>query len=114
MASLHPTVSEYYTDKNVFITGATGFIGKVLLEKLLRSCPNVGNLYLLVRPKKSQDCHQRITEISQSPVSLYMFINVIEILHFGIITIYICMYICVHHDRTNAEILVSSKFICLT
>ncbi|XP_076114354.1 fatty acyl-CoA reductase 1-like isoform X1 [Mytilus galloprovincialis] len=68
MASLHPTVSEYYTDKNVFITGATGFIGKVLLEKLLRSCPNVGNLYLLVRPKKSQDCHQRITEISQSPV----------------------------------------------
>jgi FlaA1/EpsC-like NDP-sugar epimerase len=35
MASHNPNVSEWYTDKNIFITGATGFIGKVLLEKLL-------------------------------------------------------------------------------
>ena len=68
MASHNPNVSEWYTDKNIFITGATGFIGKVLLEKLLRSCPNIGKLYLLIRPKKSQDCHQRIEEISQSPI----------------------------------------------
>ena len=62
------SIPEYYTDKNVFITGATGFIGKVLIEKILRSCPNVGNLYILVRPKKAQDCYQRIQEMTQSSV----------------------------------------------
>jgi FlaA1/EpsC-like NDP-sugar epimerase len=29
------SIPEYYTDKNIFITGATGFIGKVLIEKIL-------------------------------------------------------------------------------
>ena len=89
MASHNPNVSEWYTDKNIFITGATGFIGKVLLEKLLRSCPNIGKLYLLIRPKKSQDCHQRIEEISQSPVrfcfcfpnSKYMYLFYIKLTH---------------------------------
>ena len=87
MASHNPNVSEWYTDKNIFITGATGFIGKVLLEKLLRSCPSIGKLYLLIRPKKSQDCHQRIEEISQSPVrfcfcfpnSKYMYLFYIKL-----------------------------------
>ena len=64
------SIPEYYTDKNIFITGATGFIGKVLIEKLLRSCPNVGNVYILVRPKKAQDCYQRIQELSQSSVRI--------------------------------------------
>ena len=29
-------MERFYKDKVVFITGGTGFIGKVLLEKLLR------------------------------------------------------------------------------
>ncbi|KAK3603214.1 hypothetical protein CHS0354_036144 [Potamilus streckersoni] len=63
-----PTVAEYYTGKNIFITGGTGFIGKVLIEKLLRSCPNLNKIYLLVRPKKSQNIVSRIEELTKCPL----------------------------------------------
>jgi len=35
--------------KNVFLTGATGFVGKVLVEKILRDVPDIGKLFLLIR-----------------------------------------------------------------
>ncbi|KAI4894800.1 hypothetical protein NFI96_017097 [Prochilodus magdalenae] len=57
------TIPEYYTGKNVLITGATGFMGKVLLEKLLRSCPGVKAAYVLVRPKASQSPSARIADM---------------------------------------------------
>lgn len=47
-----PSVAQYYEGKCMFVTGATGFIGKVLIEKLLRCCPNIRSIYLLMRPKK--------------------------------------------------------------
>lgn len=34
-------VTEYYKNKNVFITGGTGFLGIALIDKILRSCPDV-------------------------------------------------------------------------
>jgi fatty acyl-CoA reductase len=42
-------VKQFYEGKSVLITGATGFIGKVVLEKLLRDIPNVGTIYIIVR-----------------------------------------------------------------
>lgn len=30
------SIQEFYKDATVFITGATGFLGKILVEKLLR------------------------------------------------------------------------------
>ena len=45
------TISKFYEDKTVFITGATGFMGKVLVEKLLRST-KVRKIYLLIRHKE--------------------------------------------------------------
>ena len=63
------SIPEYFSGKNVFVTGATGFIGKVLLEKLVRSCPNVGNIYMLMRPKRSQDVEKRVEELVKCPVS---------------------------------------------
>lgn len=56
-------MAEYYAGKCVLITGATGFMGKVLVEKLLRSCPEVKALYLLVRPKAGQSMQQRVSEM---------------------------------------------------
>ncbi|KAJ8299133.1 hypothetical protein KUTeg_023193 [Tegillarca granosa] len=63
-----PTIAEYYARKNVFITGATGFIGKVLIEKLIRSCPDIGNIYILIRPKRNQDIYQRCKELFDCPI----------------------------------------------
>uniref|UniRef100_A0A665VNR3 Fatty acyl-CoA reductase n=1 Tax=Echeneis naucrates TaxID=173247 RepID=A0A665VNR3_ECHNA len=57
------SVAEYYAGKSVLITGATGFMGKVLVEKLLRSCPEVKALYILVRPKAGQSMQQRVSDM---------------------------------------------------
>lgn len=68
MSSSIPSIPEFYRDKCIFITGATGFMGKALIEKLLRSCPDIKTLYLLVRPKKGKEPEQRIEEIISSKV----------------------------------------------
>ncbi|EDV90840.1 putative fatty acyl-CoA reductase CG5065 [Drosophila grimshawi] len=42
---------DIYKDAVVFITGATGFVGKALLEKLLWSFPQIKRIYMLIRSK---------------------------------------------------------------
>jgi NAD dependent epimerase/dehydratase family enzyme len=64
------SIPEYYEGKNVLLTGATGFLGKVLLEKLLRSCPKVNSVYVLVRQKAGQKPQERVEEILSSKVSV--------------------------------------------
>ncbi|XP_075998005.1 fatty acyl-CoA reductase 1 isoform X2 [Genypterus blacodes] len=56
-------IPEYYVGKTVLITGATGFMGKVLLEKLLRSCPGVKAVYVMVRPKAGQSPQARVNDM---------------------------------------------------
>ncbi|XP_026483587.2 putative fatty acyl-CoA reductase CG5065 [Vanessa tameamea] len=60
---MQPSVAEFYKDKSVFITGATGFLGKALIEKLLRACPGITNIYLLTRPKKGLSPEERLREL---------------------------------------------------
>ncbi|XP_021357688.1 fatty acyl-CoA reductase 1-like isoform X1 [Mizuhopecten yessoensis] len=62
------TIPEFYQDKCVFITGATGFMGKALLEKLLRSCPDIRRVYILIRPKKGKEVSQRLEELLNSEI----------------------------------------------
>jgi fatty acyl-CoA reductase len=61
-------ITEFYHGKNIFVTGATGFIGKVLLEKILRSCPYVSNICSLIRPKKGKTPSDRVEYIVSLPV----------------------------------------------
>lgn len=44
---------------------------KVLVEKLLRSCPGIKNIYLLIRPKRGQEVTTRLTDLLGSPVSIF-------------------------------------------
>jgi fatty acyl-CoA reductase len=80
-------IAQFYAGKNVLVTGATGkkleifkkkrnlfvafaiqisfsqgFMGKVLVEKLLRDCGDVSRIYILVRTKKGASPVQRHTE----------------------------------------------------
>ncbi|KAJ9597823.1 hypothetical protein L9F63_011318 [Diploptera punctata] len=61
-------IQEFYKGRSVLITGATGFCGKSLLEKLLRSCPDIGNIFVLMRPKKGQDVEKRLAKLFSDPV----------------------------------------------
>ena len=44
-------------------------MGKVLVEKLLRSCPDVSHLYLLMRPRRGLDARHRLDDMLTAPVS---------------------------------------------
>lgn len=52
-------INKWYNGKNVLITGATGFIGKCLTEKLLRSNHDIGDIYVMIRGTKSESFQQR-------------------------------------------------------
>ena len=45
-------VRDFYRDKTLMITGCTGYIGKLMLEKLIRSCPDVKRIYVLIRSRQ--------------------------------------------------------------
>ncbi|XP_047098214.1 fatty acyl-CoA reductase wat-like [Schistocerca piceifrons] len=53
-------VAAFYDGAPVFLTGATGFVGTLVLEKLLRSCPGVSTVYVLVRDKKGVPLRERL------------------------------------------------------
>ena len=71
-ASTHtmPTVAEFYRGRDIFLTGGTGFIGKVFIEKLLRSCPEMGDIYMLVRPRRNQTVHDRLKKMFKEKVGM--------------------------------------------
>lgn len=60
-------IQQFYRKKSVFMTGATGFLGKVLMEKMLRTC-DVENIYILMRGKKNDDIHTRVEKIFEDPL----------------------------------------------
>ncbi|CAL1295661.1 unnamed protein product [Larinioides sclopetarius] len=43
-----PRIPDVFNGKTVLITGGNGFLGKVLLEKLLRSCPGISRIIVLL------------------------------------------------------------------
>ncbi|CAH1406257.1 unnamed protein product [Nezara viridula] len=62
------TIKEYFEGQSIFITGNTGTMGKVLIEKLLRCCPGVARLYLLIRGKKNISSEERWKAITELPL----------------------------------------------
>ena len=45
----------FFKGKTVLVTGGTGFLGKVLLEKILWQLPDVRRIVLLIRPHSNKD-----------------------------------------------------------
>ncbi|KAJ8939205.1 hypothetical protein NQ318_019446 [Aromia moschata] len=58
-------IQHFYKNSTVLVTGATGFVGKLVLEKLLRTC-QVKHVYVLVRSKNERDAESRCADIFDS------------------------------------------------
>src|SRR6185437_3931530 len=69
-ASPPPLVpSRIFAGKKLVVVGGTGFLGKVWLSMFLHRFPEVGHLYLMVRPKEEQTAEERFwSQIATSPV----------------------------------------------
>lgn len=72
VAEIHDTGSiwQFYKNANILITGGSGFVGKALIEKLLRSCSGLNSIIILMRPKKGQTVEERMQRLLDEPVSL--------------------------------------------
>ncbi|CAG9801690.1 unnamed protein product [Chironomus riparius] len=55
-------ISRVFEGHHVFVTGATGFMGKVFLERLLRAT-EIAKVYILIRPKRGKASKERLVEI---------------------------------------------------
>ncbi|XP_037432040.1 uncharacterized protein LOC119298835 isoform X1 [Triticum dicoccoides] len=64
--------AECLRDKCILITGSTGYLGKLLVEKILRVQPAVKKLYLLVRAPDATSAEQRVLSevIGKDPFNL--------------------------------------------
>jgi nucleoside-diphosphate-sugar epimerase len=64
-----PDVRIAFAGKRILLTGATGFVAKVLLEKLIRTVPDLGRIVLLIRAGEHGDARARFErEIAASSV----------------------------------------------
>lgn len=53
------SVVDFLENKTILVTGATGFLAKVFVEKILRVQPNVKKIYLLVRAADAESATER-------------------------------------------------------
>lgn len=60
-------LKDFYTDSVLLITGGTGFLGRVLLQKLVRTF-SIKRIYLLVRKKDTSSVEERMDELFQGVV----------------------------------------------
>lgn len=56
--------------KRLLLTGATGFLGKAILEKLLWAVPEIGSIALLVRESRQNSAAERVAELLDSSLTL--------------------------------------------
>ena len=65
------TLEEFYVGSGILLTGATGFVGKAVLEKLIRMCPRIAAIFILLRPKTDETIEQRFKKLIDDPVRKY-------------------------------------------
>ena len=48
------SIQEYFAEKEILLTGSTGLVGKLMLEKILRDLPDVPRVHILIRAKAAR------------------------------------------------------------
>lgn len=68
------SVKQFYADKTILITGCTGFLAKIILEKIIRSCSNFKKIFVLIRSKQGFTLQDRLEkDIFQSRIFQVLF-----------------------------------------
>ena len=63
-----PSILAAFSGADVFITGGTGFVGSVIIEQLLRLVPDLGTVFVLVRPKAGAAPDDRLEALLAKPL----------------------------------------------
>ncbi|KAL9336394.1 hypothetical protein Peur_070882 [Populus x canadensis] len=63
-------IVKFLRGKGLFISGATGFLAKVLIEKILRTMPDVGKIYVLI---KAESKEAAITRLKNEIINAELF-----------------------------------------
>ncbi|KAK7788972.1 hypothetical protein R5R35_013984 [Gryllus longicercus] len=63
-----PGVAAWFEGRALLVTGGAGFMGKVLLEKMLRALPGLRRVYVLLRAKRGLAPARRLHDMLQLPV----------------------------------------------
>ncbi|GMT06393.1 hypothetical protein PENTCL1PPCAC_28567, partial [Pristionchus entomophagus] len=58
-------MNDLYNDRTLFVTGASGFLGKVMIEKMLHSLPGIKRIYILIRPSRGKSGAERWMELEK-------------------------------------------------
>ncbi|KAL0805603.1 hypothetical protein Bca101_098094 [Brassica carinata] len=53
-------IVRFLKGKSYLVTGATGFLSKVLIEKLLRASPEIGKIFLLIEANDQESANKRL------------------------------------------------------
>lgn len=64
-------ITDTFNDGVFLITGCTGFLGKILTDKLLRSCSHLKTIAVIVRNKKGLTAEQRMMDMYNQVVSIF-------------------------------------------
>lgn len=67
MAQPH-SIRDYYAGTTVLVTGGSGFLGKAIIEKLLRTCKDVKTVYVMLRSKRGVSSEDRLEKLKNSEV----------------------------------------------
>jgi fatty acyl-CoA reductase len=68
-------IVDFYAGQTLFLTGVTGFLGKIVLAQLLQHCPKIKKVFCLIRGRQGVSAAARF---EKEVFSIELFTNLIK------------------------------------